>query len=143
MDGKADPNVNYEKRRATLACHGWRQSFNSRAGQRILRFELFAESFRGLSGGCGSVRMAWRAHADDQDFDEACQLAAGVWFKEVSRSEAARKSARRGDPDGIAPMLNVTFSTRTFALLLTLLEAIAVWNAMLSRNKFPKHTRIA
>jgi hypothetical protein len=33
--------------------------------------------------------------------------------------------------DGIAPMLNVTFSTRTFALLLTLLEAIAVWNALL------------
>jgi hypothetical protein len=33
--------------------------------------------------------------------------------------------------DGIAPMLNVTFSTRTFALLLTLLDAIAVWNALL------------
>jgi hypothetical protein len=33
--------------------------------------------------------------------------------------------------DGIAPMLNVPFSTRTFAILLTLLEAIAVWNALL------------
>jgi hypothetical protein len=33
--------------------------------------------------------------------------------------------------DGIAPMLNVTFSTRTFALLLPLLEAIAIWNALL------------
>jgi hypothetical protein len=33
--------------------------------------------------------------------------------------------------DGMAPMLNVTFATRTFALLLTRLEAIAVWNAML------------
>jgi hypothetical protein len=33
--------------------------------------------------------------------------------------------------NGIAQMLNVTFSTRTFALLLTLLEAIAVWNALL------------
>jgi hypothetical protein len=33
--------------------------------------------------------------------------------------------------DGIAPMLNVTFSTRTFALLLTHFEAIAVWNAPL------------
>jgi hypothetical protein len=32
--------------------------------------------------------------------------------------------------DGIAPMLNVTFSTRTFALLLTLLEAKAVWNVL-------------
>jgi hypothetical protein len=32
--------------------------------------------------------------------------------------------------DGIA-MLNVTFSTCTFALLLTLSEAIAVWNALL------------
>jgi hypothetical protein len=30
--------------------------------------------------------------------------------------------------DGIALMLNVTFSTRTFAMLQTLLEAIAVWN---------------
>jgi hypothetical protein len=33
--------------------------------------------------------------------------------------------------DGIAPLLNVTFSTRTFAILLTPLEAIAVWNALL------------
>jgi hypothetical protein len=41
------------------------------AGQRTPRFKLFAESFRGLSGGCGSVRMAWRAHADDEEFDEA------------------------------------------------------------------------
>jgi hypothetical protein len=32
---------------------------------------------------------------------------------------------------GIAPMLNVTFSTRTFAFLLTLLEAMAVWSALL------------
>jgi hypothetical protein len=32
---------------------------------------------------------------------------------------------------GIALMLNATFSTRTFALLQTLLEAIAVWNALL------------
>jgi hypothetical protein len=29
-----------------------------------------------------------------------------------------------------APELNVTFSTRTFALLLTLLEAMPVWNAL-------------
>jgi hypothetical protein len=33
--------------------------------------------------------------------------------------------------DGIALILNVTFSTRTFPLLLTLLEAIAVLNALL------------
>jgi hypothetical protein len=56
------------------------------------------------------------------------------WFtvREVSRSEAARKSTCRGDPRWvIAPMLNLTFSTRTFALLPTRLEAIAVWNALL------------
>jgi hypothetical protein len=35
--------------------------------------------------------------------------------------------------DGIAPMLNVTFSTGTFALLLSLLEGIAVWNALLTQ----------
>jgi hypothetical protein len=46
-------------------------SVQQSAGQRTRRFELFAESFRGLSGGCGSVRMAWRAHADDEEFDEA------------------------------------------------------------------------
>jgi hypothetical protein len=40
-------------------------------GQETPRFELFAESFRGLSDGRGSVRMAWRAHADDEEFDEA------------------------------------------------------------------------
>jgi hypothetical protein len=34
-------------------------------------------------------------------------------------------------PNGITPMLNVTFSTRTFALLLNILEAIAVWDALL------------
>jgi hypothetical protein len=40
--------------------------------------------------------------------------------------------------DGIAPMLNVTFSTRTFALLLTLLESIAVGNALLFQEQcFP------
>jgi hypothetical protein len=33
--------------------------------------------------------------------------------------------------DEIAPMLNVTFSMCTFALWLTLLEAIAVWNGLL------------
>jgi hypothetical protein len=33
--------------------------------------------------------------------------------------------------DGIAPMLNVTFSTRTFAFLLTRLKAIEVWTALL------------
>jgi hypothetical protein len=37
--------------------------------------------------------------------------------------------------NGIAQMLNVTFSTRTFALLLTLLEAIAVWNALLFQEQ--------
>jgi hypothetical protein len=53
----------------------------------------------------------------------------------VSRSEAARKSTCRGDPRWIfAPMLNVTFSMRTFAFLLTLLEAIVVWNALLFRE---------
>jgi hypothetical protein len=26
---------------------------------------------QGLSGGRGNVRMAWRAHADDEEFDEA------------------------------------------------------------------------
>jgi hypothetical protein len=40
-------------------------------GQENPRFELFAESFRGLSDGRGSVRMAGRAHADDEEFDEA------------------------------------------------------------------------
>jgi hypothetical protein len=35
--------------------------------------------------------MAWRAHADDDEFDEACELAADLWLKEVSRSEATRK----------------------------------------------------
>jgi hypothetical protein len=68
------------------------------AGQRTRRFELFAESFRGFSSGFGSVRMAWRAHADDEEFDEACEVAAGLCFKEVSRSEAARMSKCRGDP---------------------------------------------
>jgi hypothetical protein len=33
--------------------------------------------------------------------------------------------------DGMAPMLSVAFSTSTFALLLTPLEEIAVWNALL------------
>jgi hypothetical protein len=41
------------------------------AGQRTRRFELFAELFRGLSGGRGSAGMAWRAYADDEEFDEA------------------------------------------------------------------------
>jgi hypothetical protein len=41
------------------------------AGQRTHPFELFAELFRGLSGGRGSVGMAYRAHADDEEFDEA------------------------------------------------------------------------
>jgi hypothetical protein len=57
-----------------------------------------SELFRGLSGGRGSVGMAWRAHADDEEFDEARVVAAGLRFKEVSRSEAARKSTCRGDP---------------------------------------------
>jgi hypothetical protein len=70
--------------------------------------------------------MAWRAHADDEEFDEACELAAGLWFKEVSRSVAARKSTRRDDRRWNCPMLNVTFTICTFGLLLTLLEAIAV-----------------
>jgi hypothetical protein len=34
-------------------------------------FEIFAESFRGLSAACGGVRMAWRVHADDEEFEEA------------------------------------------------------------------------
>jgi hypothetical protein len=55
------------------------------------RFEHFVDSFRGLFGGCGGNRMAWRAHADDDEFDEACELAADLWLKEVSRSEATRK----------------------------------------------------
>jgi hypothetical protein len=33
--------------------------------------------------------------------------------------------------DGNAPILHVTLSTRTFALLLTISEAIAAWNALL------------
>jgi hypothetical protein len=40
------------------------------AGQRTRRFEHFADWFRGLSGGRGSVGMAWRAHADDEELDE-------------------------------------------------------------------------
>jgi DNA-binding helix-hairpin-helix protein with protein kinase domain len=40
--------------------------------------------------------------------------------------------------DGIALMLNVTFSTRTFALLQTLLEALAVWNALLFQEEVSK-----
>jgi hypothetical protein len=40
------------------------------AGQQTRRFELFARLFRGLSGGRGSVGMAWRAHADDEELDE-------------------------------------------------------------------------
>jgi hypothetical protein len=40
--------------------------------------------------------MAWRAHADDEEFDEACELALDLRWKEVSRSEAARKSTRIG-----------------------------------------------
>jgi hypothetical protein len=46
-------------------------SVQQSAGQRTRRFELFAELFWGHSGGCGSVRMAWRVHADDEEFDEA------------------------------------------------------------------------
>jgi hypothetical protein len=46
-------------------------SVQQAAGQRTRRFELFAELFRGLSGGRGIVGMAWRAHADDEEFDEA------------------------------------------------------------------------
>jgi hypothetical protein len=46
-------------------------SVQQSAGQRTRRFELFAETFRGFSSGCGSVRMAWRAHADDEEFEEA------------------------------------------------------------------------
>jgi hypothetical protein len=53
-------------------------SVQQSAGQRTRRCELFAESFRGLSGGRGSVRMAWRAHADDEGFDEAREVAAGL-----------------------------------------------------------------
>jgi hypothetical protein len=45
-------------------------SVQQSAGQRTRRFELFAELFRGLSGGRGSVGMAWRAHADDEEIDE-------------------------------------------------------------------------
>jgi hypothetical protein len=46
-------------------------SVRQSAGKRTRRFELFAELFRGLSGGRRSVGMAWRAHADDEEFDEA------------------------------------------------------------------------
>jgi hypothetical protein len=46
-------------------------SVQQSAGQRTRWFELFAESFRGFSTGCGSVSMAWRAHAYDEEFDEA------------------------------------------------------------------------
>jgi hypothetical protein len=46
-------------------------SVQQSAGQPTRRFELFAELFRGLTGGRGSVEMAWRAHADDEEFDEA------------------------------------------------------------------------
>jgi hypothetical protein len=35
-------------------------SVQQSAGQRTRRFELFAELFRGLSSGRGSVGMAWR-----------------------------------------------------------------------------------
>jgi hypothetical protein len=35
---------------------------------------------------------------------------------------------------GIVPMLNVTFSTRSFALWLTLLDEKAVWNALLFQD---------
>jgi hypothetical protein len=43
------------------------------------------------SGGspAGAVALGWRDHAEDEEFDEACELAAGLRFKEVSRSEAA------------------------------------------------------
>jgi hypothetical protein len=46
-------------------------SVQQSVGQGTRRFEFFAESFRGFSTGSGSVRMAWRAHADDEEFDEA------------------------------------------------------------------------
>jgi hypothetical protein len=50
---------------------GWRLCVQQSAGQRHPRFELFAESFRGLSGACSGVKTAWRGHADDEVFDEA------------------------------------------------------------------------
>jgi hypothetical protein len=39
----------------------------------------------------------WTAHADYEEFDEACELTAGLYFKELSRSEAGRKGIR-SDP---------------------------------------------
>jgi hypothetical protein len=44
--------------------------YNSRRDSGPPRFELFAESFGGLSGACGGVKMAWRGNADNEEFDE-------------------------------------------------------------------------
>jgi hypothetical protein len=92
------------------------------------RFELFAESFRGSPAGV--VALEW--------FEELMQMTRSStkresWRLVYSLRKCLVPKQQEGVLavailDGIAPMLNVTFSTRTFALLLTLLEAMAVWN---------------
>jgi hypothetical protein len=46
---------------------------------------------------------------DDEVFDEARELAAGLWLKEVSCTEAARKSTCRADPRWNSPNVERVF----------------------------------
>jgi hypothetical protein len=111
---------------------GWRLCVQQSAGQRTSRFEVFAESFRGLSGArvvalnwLGGLMQMTRSSTKRERWLLVCALKK---FRVPKQQERALAEVIL---DGIAPMLNVTFSTRTFASLLTLLEAIAVWNALL------------
>jgi hypothetical protein len=58
-------------------------------------------------------------------------VAAGLWFKEVSRSEAARKSTCRGDPRWNCPNVEGDFLNAYVRIIADSLKAIAVWNALL------------
>jgi hypothetical protein len=111
-------------------------SVKQSAGQRILRFEppeRHRETSRCRSGGspAGVVESEWLGGLMQMTTSstkrESWRLVYGLRkFRVPKQQERALAAVTL---DGIALMLNVTFSTRTFALLLTHLEAIAVWNA--------------
>jgi hypothetical protein len=85
------------KRPGNLDWLTWRQEYNGRAGPREPPGWNISWSRAGGSS-TGVVATEWLGgpHADDEEFDEPCELAADLWLKEVSRSEAARQSTRIG-----------------------------------------------
>jgi hypothetical protein len=95
-------------------------SVQQSAGQRTRRFELFAELFRGLSGGVvalewlGGLMQMTRSSTKRERWLLVCGL------RKFSVPKQQERALAEVIPDGITPMLNVTFSTRTFSLLLTL-----------------------